>query len=89
MNNIDLFNYLMFMNGEDILRCKICEKLVSKSDSISFRGINCICDKCREKFSNTLLISSEELMPKIQKAGEKMLEQYLTYYRIKEAVDNA
>lgn len=89
MNNIDLFNYLMFMNGEDVLKCKMCEKLVSKSDSVSYRGINCVCDKCREKLSNVVLISSGELMCTIQKSGEKMLEQYLTHYRIKEAIENA
>ena len=70
---IDFKNVFMFQHGYD-MRCKICNKLASRDFSCSERGVNCVCDNCREKLCEIFQISSCEMLIKIQDGGKKIID---------------
>lgn len=70
---IDFKNVFMFEHGHD-MRCKICNKLVPRDFSCSERGVNCVCDNCREKLCEIFQKGSGEMLIMIQEGGKKIIE---------------
>lgn len=70
---IDFKNVYMFEHGYD-MRCKICNKTVKSDFSCSERGVNCVCDNCREKLCEILQKGYGEMMIMIQDAGKKIID---------------
>lgn len=69
---IDFKNVYMREHGYD-MQCKLCDKHVRYEFSCSERGVNCICDDCREKLSEIFQVSPGEMMIKIQEGGKKII----------------
>ena len=70
---IDFKNVYMREHGYD-MQCKLCDKHVRYEFSCSERGVNCICDDCREKLSEIFQVSPNEMMIKIQEGGKKIID---------------
>lgn len=66
---IDFKNVFMYEHGND-MTCKLCDKIVSRNFSCSYRGVNCICDDCRFKLSEIFNEEPEEVMHHIISSGE-------------------
>ena len=73
---IDFKNVFMREHGYD-MQCKLCKMRVSYDFSCSERGVNCICDDCREKLSEIFQVSSGEMMIKIQEGGKKIIDDLI------------
>lgn len=70
---IDFKNVYMFEHGYD-MHCKICDKLVRRDFSCSERGVNCVCDDCREKLCEILQKEYCEMLIMIQDGGKKIID---------------
>ena len=71
MKSIHYKNMYLHDNGLD-MECVLCSKRISYDYCISFQGINCICDECRDKLSDIFQISPADVMEKAQN-GAKMI----------------
>ena len=72
---IDYKNKFMFENGYK-MQCKICHKRISRNESSSHQGVNCICDPCRGLLSQMFRKTTYEIMNELQEAGRLMLEDF-------------
>ena len=71
---IDNINAKRFNDGcRSGYKCKMCSRLISLNNSISYKGVNLVCMRCYNRFKD--IFNDNHMLATIQETG-KDLERY-------------